>query len=77
MKEFFLIMLAILILFRVFRRFIFISVIKAVNNQAMKSAQQAGGYEQHKPEGTVTIDNSKNAKSVENSDEYVDYEEVK
>lgn len=80
MSDFILVVLAIIILFSVFRRYIFFFLMRALSQKLYSKMNQQGNPVNRKPEGSVTIDTS-NAKSKKRNDdsdgEFVPYEEIK
>jgi hypothetical protein len=83
MSDFILVLIAIFIVFGVFRRYLFFLVMNAVSkklyNEMQKQQGQRSDY-QRQQEGKVHVDtsNKKQSKRINNDDgEYVDYVEIK
>ena len=77
MKTFLIVLIVIIVLFRVFSSFIFKRINKTVNERMKEHIRN---QQPPKPEGEITIEQTKNIKnkSGKNDDgDYVDYEEVK
>jgi hypothetical protein len=81
MKEFLLITLVCLILFRVFRKIIFVSLVKTVFNKAEENfrKQQEMHYNAPRKTGEMHISTPQEPKNSRSGEigEYVEYEEVK
>jgi hypothetical protein len=84
MSDFILVLIAIFIVFGVFRRYFFFLIMSAVSKKLfkeMQKQQQGHSYaHQRNQEGKVHVDVSKKKQNKKNSDddgEYVDYEEIK
>lgn len=76
MQEFIVVILVAFLVLGVLRRFLFFSSYRGFQKSAedfVKKQQQA----QRKPEGTVTIHQTKKNVSSSDDGEYVDYEEIK
>jgi hypothetical protein len=77
-SDFFLVFIACLILFSVFRRYIFFFVMRAISKKVFGSMNMQQQQTDRKPDGTVTVDTSNAKPRVNNDDgEYVSYEEIK
>lgn len=83
MSDIILVILAIILLFSFFWRYIFFFLMRAFSQRLFNQFQQQPGFKKNfdsKPEGSVTIDTNvagkKNKKDNENGD-YIDYEEIK
>jgi hypothetical protein len=86
MSDFILVVLAIILLFSFFRRYILLFVLNAISKKLFKNfshQQQSFNQQQpQRPQGSVTINpesksKSKNNRNDNDEGEYVDYEEVK
>ena len=84
MSDFILVLIAIFIVFGVFRRYFFFLIMSAVSKKLfkeMQKQQKGHSYEyQRNQEGKVHVDVSKKKQNKKNSDddgEYVDYVEIK
>lgn len=92
MSEFFLIVLAIILISGVFRRYIFFFLMRALSKKIFRdfNKMQGGGrgpfqqnHYQRRPEGTVIIEDKNTPKKPQNNPvteaggEYVDFEEIK
>lgn len=84
MSDFILVLIAIFIVFGVFRRYFFFLIMSAVSKKLfkeMQKQQQGQSYtHQRNQEGKVHVDVSKKKQNKRNSDddgEYVDYVEIK
>ena len=84
MSDFILVLIAIFIVFGVFRRYLFFLVMNAVSKKIFNEMQkqQQGHSNTHQPnqEGKVHVDasNKKQSKRINDDDgEYIDYVEIK
>jgi hypothetical protein len=83
MSDFLFITIIIILIFSVFRRYIFFFLLRAISQRLYKQMkkQQGVSKQDEKPEGTITIDstNVKKSQKKENNDngDFVDYEEIK
>jgi hypothetical protein len=78
MQEFLLIILAVILLFRVARRFIFVNSYQGFQRAAEDFMKKQQEKNVRKPEGSVTVQDPGNGnKARHNEGEYVDYEEVR
>ena len=83
MSDFILVLIAIFIVFGVFRRYFFFLIMRAVSKKLFKEMQKQQGHSyahQRNQEGKVHVDTStkKSNKRINDDDgEYVDYVEIK
>jgi hypothetical protein len=81
MSKFLLIFFVVILLFSVFRRYIFMYLMNAVTRRLFEQAQkQQRGFQnqQMRDEGSVKVDSKpKPGKRLRDDGEYVDYEDVK
>lgn len=82
MSDFFLILIAVFILFSVFRRYIFYAVMGALTKKMFDQARQQQHYnygrDRSAPAGSVRVeDKRKDRPNGSRAGEYVDFEEVK
>ena len=83
MSDFILVLIAIFIVFGVFRRYLFFLVMNAVSKKMYDEMQKRQGHSYthtRNQEGKVQVDTSKRKQQsrINNDDgEYVDYEEIK
>ena len=84
MSDFILVLIAIFIVFGVFRRYLFFLVMNAVSKKLFKEIQKQqqvhSNTHQRNQEGKVHVDVSKKKQNKKNNDdggEYIDYVEIK
>jgi hypothetical protein len=87
MSDFWVVLIIIILVFSVFRRYIFFFLLRALSRRLydQMNKQQGSGsippQDETKPEGTITIDASKvkkpQKKENDTNGEFVDFEEIK
>lgn len=83
MSDFFFVFLIIVLLFSVFRRYIFYAIMRAVSKRLFDHAQRMQnnqrGYQHTAEEGKVKVEvkEPQQRSNLDNTGEYVDFEELK